>query len=98
MFTIKLYRDSGFRQLILEAESFTVLRTQNSGVEITLHRPQGPNGEYRDVRYDLGDCGVEREFGFPEIFERAIIENANGKTTEIISLPPSLSKATPRAA
>lgn len=93
MFTIKLYSDSGYRQRILEAESFTVLRDQMGNAEITLHRPVGPNGEFNDVRYDINTEPAAE--GAPPRFYRAIIENAMGKTTEVIygSDPMSASKA-----
>lgn len=92
MFTIKLYKDQGYRQLILEAESFSVLRNEGSDSEITLHRKPGTDGEYNDVRYDIADDAdrVAGERFMPERFDKAIIENAHGKTTEIISLTPRL--------
>lgn len=90
MFTIKLYRDSGWRQRILEAESFTILRPNEGDTvaEITLHRALGPNGEYRDERHDVTYGCDGPHAGSPEAWERAIIENAMGKTTEMISLSP----------
>lgn len=81
MFTIKLY--NGGRQRILSAESFTILRSDtedNKGAEITLHQ-KNPSD---DRRYDV--TNVNSPIGFPERFDRAIIENAAGKTTEIISI------------
>lgn len=83
MFTIKLYQDVG-RQVILAAESFTILRGGSSPgeAEITLHQK---NGEGR--RYDIRPEPPEGYEG-PTIFQRAIIENMAGKTTEIIQLSP----------
>lgn len=82
MFTIKLY-GHGYRQKILEAQSFTICRNVDGTADITLHRPLGPNGEYNDVRHDIGPL-METEEGRPEVWGRAIIENANGNTTEMI--------------
>lgn len=98
MFTIKLYKGNGFRQRLLEAESFTILRNLESGTsEITLHRSPGPNGEFRDERFDVTSASLadadgpadDDGLGLVSVdrrYERAIIENAAGKTTEIISL------------
>lgn len=85
MFTIKLYTGStshpdGYRQRILSADSFTILRSPDGSGEITLHRKTGD-----DQRVDIGDPAKRRP-DWPEVFERAIIENAAGKTTEIIGL------------
>jgi hypothetical protein len=90
MFTIKFYSDNGHRQKILSAESFTILRgTQSpSGdeAEITLHQ-KNPND---DVRYDIKfDAPQEVGYSGPIRYQRAIIENAAGKTTEIIQLQTS---------
>jgi hypothetical protein len=88
MFTIKLYSSdpnnaSPYRQRILTADSFTVLRDPADGAaEITLHNASG------DVRYDVRsvDPDKPREPGWPDVYQKAIIENAAGKTTEIIGL------------
>jgi len=96
MFTIKLYRDGNFRQRILEAESFTIIRQDSGIAEITLHRPVGPNGEFCDVRYDITGDNMLDAPG-PERFERAIIENAAGKTTEIIGFAPRLDSQSPQS-
>lgn len=85
MFTIKFYRDDGYRQRILEAESFTILRDQMGNAEITLHRQPGPNGEYRDERFDINHSDPQCS-GMPERFDRAVIENALGKTSEIVTV------------
>lgn len=87
MFTIKFYSGDGCRQIILEAESFTILRCppgHDDGVaEITLHQ----KGAIEDRRIDVGDDshnGPKRPDGWPPLFAKAIIENSAGKTTEII--------------
>lgn len=77
MFTIKFY--DGFRQVIEEANSFTILRDKDGCAEITLHRVAG-NAVRRDVCPD-----TPRALSAPPRFERAIIENAHGKTTQIIT-------------
>lgn len=87
MFTIKFYSHDGCRQIIEQADSFTILRSpigsNEDAAEITLHLK---NGDGR--RIDVGpDC--ERSEGWPPLFAKAIIENSSGKTTEIIS-PNSL--------
>jgi hypothetical protein len=86
MFTIKLYSGDGFRQRILSAESFTVLRgaASNAGfeAEITLHQ----KNQNDDVRYDIKPATeLPPDYVGPQIFQKAIIENAAGRTTEIIS-------------
>lgn len=86
MFTIKLYRDGGYSQRILEAEGFSIIRPQGGGAEIMLHRPLGPNGEYRDERFDVSAQEPPNDQG--PYYERAIIENAMGKTTEIVAISP----------
>jgi hypothetical protein len=85
MFTIKLYQDAG-RQKIMAAESFTILRGGDnpSEAEITLHLKNGEG-----VRYDI-KAEPPQDYEGPTIFQRAIIENMAGKTTEIIQLRPML--------
>lgn len=85
MFTIKLYQDKG-RQKIMAAESFTILRggSNLSEAEITLHQKNGDG-----VRYDIKAEPPENYDG-PTIFQKAIIENMAGKTTEIIQLRPMM--------
>jgi hypothetical protein len=87
MFTIKLYQDAG-RQKILAAESFTILHGGNNGeAEITLHQ----KNQNDDIRYDIRpELPTLEGYEGPTIFQRAIIENMAGKTTEIIQLRPSL--------
>lgn len=88
MFTIKFYSHEGGRQRIEAADSFTILRMdQVGGAEITLHR-KNPSD---DIRVDIGphrNCVPVG--GWPnDVFQKAIIENAAGRTTEIISLQPA---------
>jgi hypothetical protein len=85
MFTIKFYSGDGFRQVIEEADSFTILRSvhdEDGSAEITLHRKSGES-----VRRDIGDESKPLEAHWPPRFNKAIIENSAGKTTEIIGLP-----------
>lgn len=93
MFTIKFYSGDGCRQRILSAESFTVLRNpigtdsdgSDGGAEITLHM-KNPGEDMRiDVRADVGKPST---IGYPPVYQKAIIENAAGRTTEIIGLNP----------
>lgn len=83
MFTIKFKTGDGFRTVIKEAESFTILRngdTRDQGAEITLHRAQGD-----DQRCDILPTNhAPRSEGGPPIFQVAFIENAAGKTVEIV--------------
>lgn len=88
MFTIKFYRGTpgspdGYRQCILSADSFTVLRGGDDSAEITLHRKNGD-----DQRVDVAHP-APRQPDWPDVYDRAIIENAAGKTTEIIALSPA---------
>ncbi len=85
MFTIKFYSGDGCRQIIREAESFTILRSPDmSGeAEITLHQKVG----FESCRIDIGDdsaSGPIRPEGWPPLFAKAIIENSAGRTTEIV--------------
>jgi hypothetical protein len=98
MFTIKFYSGDGCRQIIKEAESFTILRSPNESgkAEITLHQKVG----FESSRIDIGDEREERPEGWPPLFAKAIIENSAGRTTEIVgqSGPQSApsNEATPR--
>jgi hypothetical protein len=93
MFTIKLYSGDGFRQIIREAESFTILRSpcgpdDDGSAEITLHQ----KNQSEDCRFDiLPDRPMPQNYSGPPIFQRAIIENSAGKTTEMIFLRPAAS-------
>lgn len=95
MFTIKL--KTGYRTIIKEAESFSILRdgpvppdatfmvketdpTAGIEAEITLHQRSGES-----CRYDIGDVRErDRPEFWPPVFQVAYIENAAGKTVEII--------------
>lgn len=82
MFTVKFYTEDGYRQVIKTAESFTILRGgDDGGAEITLHQ-KSPGDS---CRIDIGPLGTERPEGWPPLFQKAIIENAAGRTTEIIA-------------
>lgn len=85
MFTIKFYSGDGCRQIIREAESFTILRcppgNDDGTAEITLHQKDGS----RDSRIDIADDSKQPD-GWPPRYAKAIIENSFGKTTEIVSL------------
>lgn len=83
MFTIKFYSTDGFRQIIHEADSFTILRAAGEA-EITLHR----RAPLEDCRFDVKDG--EPNTSDPPRFSKAIIENSSGKTTEIVYLRPLL--------
>jgi hypothetical protein len=82
MFTIKLYSDDGYRIIVKSAESFTILRSEDGEAEITLHQ-RNPGD---DCRIDIKSGNPAP--GWPPVFAKAIIENAAGKTTEIIALRP----------
>jgi hypothetical protein len=96
MFTIKLYTTGpkcpgdavgNYRQVIRQADSFTILRADDGSAEITLHQKD----RSEDCRIDIADTGpngAPRPEGWPPCFESAIIENAAGKTTEMINLRP----------
>jgi hypothetical protein len=90
MFTIKFYSADGYRQIIREAESFTILRDNSGdgGAEITLHQKNPAENSRVDIREDLPMSSDMAKLA-PPFFARAIIENAAGRTTEIISLRPS---------
>lgn len=91
-FTIKFYSGDGCRQIIREAESFTILRCppgpdDDGSAEITLHQKVG----FESCRIDIGDDGpngVKRPNGWPPLFAKAIVENSAGRTTEIIQVKP----------
>ena len=89
MFTLKFYSHGDAKMKILEAESVTVLRNID-GAEVTMHRKDG------DVRFDVK--GAEPPDSDTTYFDRVIIENSLGKTTEIIWADPTFYKAVQRAA
>lgn len=82
MFTAKFYTRTG-RCVIHEAESFTILGDAE-GHEVTLHRANGD-----DIRLDLNDDPESPE-NWPARYQRLVIENANGKTTEMITTPKAM--------
>lgn len=84
MFTIKFYSADGYRQIIRSAESFTILRSKDGSAEITLH-DKNPGF---DTRVDIAG-GDPAPDAWPRVFAKAIIENAAGRTTEIITLVPT---------
>lgn len=84
MFTIKLYSDGG-RTRIMAAESFTILRDPAGCAEITLHQ----KNQTDDSRVDVGPADDGRDVNWPSLYQRAIIENSAGRTTEMISAPPA---------
>jgi len=83
MFTIKLY--VGSKSRIYEAESFTVLRCNQGSTdgpcydwaEVTAHNIPGCDS----LRFDIGPSPYEPSGGN---YDRAIIENSAGRTTEMI--------------
>jgi len=91
MFTLKFYRFDGSRTRILSADFITILRDGNLNAEITLHRNVG-----EDIRVDIGP-EEERPDGWPAVYQRVIIENAAGKTTEIINAGPAYRAPAPVA-
>jgi len=87
MFTIKFYSGDGCRQIIREAQSFTILRDNfgDGGAEITLHQKNPAD----DSRVDIKDESDRTTSWAPPCFSKAIIENSAGRTTEIIVLRPA---------
>lgn len=80
MFTIKFYTDQG-RQIIREAESFTILHGNDGSAEITLHQANPAH----DCLIHIDSSDTKRPEGWAPLFQKAIIENAAGKTTQIIT-------------
>lgn len=89
MFTAKFYSGDGSRQIIREAESFTILRDESGGAEITLHQKNSADDCRIDVADD-GPNGPKRCEGWPMVYGKVIIENAAGRTTEIINQRPDI--------
>lgn len=94
MFTLKLYAMGGTRMSIVEAERFTVLQVPSNtvpfGAEITAHRAVG-----FDERFDVhGGLPGNPHKPLSGGWEKAIIENSAGRTTEIIGwdVPSDLSE------
>ena len=96
MFTIKLYSDLGSRIRIMTAESFTVLQNRE-GWEITLHQ----KNQLDDNRFDIKEpwpeakTSDEQREQWPVRFQRAIIENELGKTTDIFQWTADASRNAP---
>lgn len=88
MFTLKLYGEA--RQRIVDAESFTIYSYSDYSKQITTHQKDAE----RDGVFYVGkpdDCPIG---GSDMIwYHKAIIENAAGKTTEIIA--PNLPECVP---
>lgn len=82
MFTIKLYSDR--KCVIKEADSFTVLHGDDGEAEISLHYKNMTDNHRIDISHEK-----TRAEGWPEVFDKAIIENSSGRTIEIIGLLPS---------
>lgn len=86
MFTIKFYGENGSRVRIFSAESFTILRNEDSSeAEITLHQKNSSD----DFRIDILPRGTVCADGCPPYFQKAIIENDSGRTTAIIVAAPA---------
>lgn len=82
MFTLKFYSTCENRCRIKMADDITIMRGfDGSDAEITLHYRDGN----RDHRIDIAHQDVARPEGWPPAYQKVIIENAAGKTTEIIS-------------
>lgn len=86
MFTIKLYSEDGYRSVIKSAESFTILR-EGGEAEITLHQRNPAEDSRVDIRHSEKS---NRAPEFPPSFGKAIIENAAGRTTEMVTLGPRI--------
>ena len=80
MFTLKFYSDDGRRSRIVSADMLTILRT-DLGAEVTLHQKDG-----NDFRVDV--TLEARKADEPRAYEKVIIENERGQTTEIIRALP----------
>lgn len=82
MFVVKFYSADGYRQIIEEADSLSILRDgKTENAEITLHRKSGES-----VRRDINDEPAPDDVAWPPRFVRAIVENSAGKTTEMVGL------------
>jgi len=99
VFTIKLYSENDCRLVIKSAESFTILRgkdDEGGEAEITLHQKNQSDDMRVDIKHEPNPPG------WPRTFAKAIIENAQGRTTEIIALGPNPNRVvheqTPKAA
>lgn len=89
MFTVKFFGsyENGLyhRQRIYSAEDLTILKARDGSAEITLHQ-KNPSDSFRiDVEWEGFS---ERDPGSPPVYQKAVIENASGRTTEIVVLGP----------
>lgn len=88
MFTLKL--QAWPRTRIIECESVTIYcYDHGTSYQITAHQRDG-----NDRAFYAGDDNVPKTYLSDEWFERVIIENAAGKTTQIIQPLPSENSAT----
>jgi hypothetical protein len=79
MFTVKLYRDGGALRRISRADSITLGELEPDGLRVvTLHRSDGAAEEYF-----VGHT-THQSPHHESTYERAIVENSAGKTTEVI--------------
>lgn len=89
MFTIKLIRnqtpDAGQRLRICEAQSFTIINESPALKGITLHRASQADDEVYYVGTMTPATAYADEY---RVYDRAIIENAAGKTSEVIWARP----------
>jgi hypothetical protein len=90
MFTVKLYREGRLR--VLAALSFTVVEDCDAVKQITLHRGDSVDDEC----FWIGSViDARSHVDGHRLYDRAIVENANGKTTEMIFASP---RGTPQRA
>lgn len=93
MFTIKLYTDAPSNHgtaFIASADKVTIYRYSTTGsAQISAHRK---NGDDECFWVGAPDHGLPNG---TRIFDHAIIENANGRTTEIVHQIPSFEPAVP---
>ena len=105
MFTLKLYKSDrqvptpNLPQRIIEAEEFTLYAYNEHAIQVTAH---GYAGDGTGVWY-VGDPNTDPSDGGPmphgeDWFDRMIIENRFGKTTEYFSPapvgPPTMARKT----
>lgn len=83
MFTAKFYGLNG-RTKIHEADSFTIIKFDDVH-EVTLHR-----ANVDGFRIDLSDDEPPNDYPLDQYYQRLVIENANGKTTEMITTPKAM--------
>lgn len=89
MFTIKFV--NGTKTHIKEAESFTVIQNSDnnsSWMEVTLHQ----HNVAIDTRVDVGSSPYLELIGQSNLWDTAYIENAMGKTVQIVTVPQYLKR------